>query len=142
MDIKEILEHLPHRYPFLLVDRVLELEPGQRILAIKNVTMNEPFFPGHFPGHPIMPGVMIIEALAQAAAILTFKSTGHLDGRVVYFVGIDECRFKSPVVPGDQLLLEAHHERTLRGIGKFTARARVGERLAAEAKMMCAVRDP
>jgi 3-hydroxyacyl-[acyl-carrier-protein] dehydratase len=142
MDIKEILEHLPHRYPFLLVDRVLELEPGQRILALKNVTMNEPFFPGHFPGHPIMPGVMIIEALAQAAAILTFKSTGHLDGRVVYFVGIDECRFKSPVVPGDQLLLEAHHERTLRGIGKFTARARVGERLAAEAKMMCAVRDP
>jgi 3-hydroxyacyl-[acyl-carrier-protein] dehydratase len=142
MDIKEILEHLPHRYPFLLVDRVLELEPGERILALKNVTMNEPFFPGHFPGHPIMPGVMIIEALAQAAAILTFKSTGHLGGRVVYFVGIDECRFKTPVVPGDQLLLEAHHERTLRGIGKFTARARVGERLAAEAKMMCAVRDP
>ena len=142
MDIKEILEHLPHRYPFLLVDRVLELEPGQRILALKNVTMNEPFFPGHFPGHPIMPGVMIIEALAQAAAILTFKSTGQLGGRVVYFVGIDECRFKTPVVPGDQLLLEAHHERTLRGIGKFTARARVGDRLAAEAKMMCAVRDP
>jgi 3-hydroxyacyl-[acyl-carrier-protein] dehydratase len=142
MDIREVLEHLPHRYPFLLVDRVLELEPGERILALKNVTINEPFFPGHFPGHPIMPGVMIIEALAQAAAILTFKSTGHLAGRVVYFVGIDECRFKTPVLPGDQLLLEARHERTLRGIGKFSARARVGERLAAEAVMMCAVRDP
>ncbi len=142
MDIKEILEHLPHRYPFLLVDRVLEIEPGRRIVALKNVTFNEPFFPGHFPGHPIMPGVRIIEALAQAAAILTFKSTEKLDGRLVYFVGIDDARFKSPVVPGDQLILEAQHERTIRGIGKFTARARVGERLAAEATMMCAVRDP
>jgi len=142
MDIKEILEHLPHRYPFLLVDRVLEIEPGKRIVALKNVTFNEPFFPGHFPGHPIMPGVMIIEALAQAAAILTFKSTEKLDGRLVYFVGIDDARFKSPVVPGDQLTLEAQHERTIRGIGKFTVRARVGERLAAEATLMCAVRDP
>jgi 3-hydroxyacyl-[acyl-carrier-protein] dehydratase len=142
MDIKEILEHLPHRYPFLLVDRVLEIEPGKRIVALKNVTFNEPFFPGHFPGYPIMPGVMIIEALAQAAAILTFKSTEKLDGRLVYFVGIDDARFKSPVVPGDQLILEAQHERTIRGIGKFTVRARVGERLAAEATLMCAVRDP
>jgi 3-hydroxyacyl-[acyl-carrier-protein] dehydratase len=142
MDIKEILEHLPHRYPFLLVDRVLEIDPGKRIVALKNVTFNEPFFPGHFPGHPIMPGVMIIEALAQAAAILTFKSTEKLDGRIVYFVGIDDARFKSPVVPGDQLILEAQHERTIRGIGKFTVRARVGERLAAEATLMCAVRDP
>lgn len=142
MDIKEILEHLPHRYPFLLVDRVLEIEPNKRIVALKNVTFNEPFFPGHFPGFPIMPGVMIIEALAQAAAILTFKSTEKLDGRLVYFVGIDDARFKSPVVPGDQLILEAQHERTIRGIGKFTARARVGERLAAEATLMCAVRDP
>jgi 3-hydroxyacyl-[acyl-carrier-protein] dehydratase len=141
MDIKEILEHLPHRYPFLLVDRVLEIDPGERILALKNVTMNEPFFPGHFPGHPIMPGVMIIEALAQAAAILTFKSTEKLDGRLVYFVGIDEARFKIPVVPGDQLLLEARHIRTIRGIGKFSAQARVGDRMAAEAVLMCAVRD-
>ena len=142
MDIKEVLDHLPHRYPFLLVDRVLEIEPGKRIVALKNVTFNEPFFPGHFPGHPIMPGVMIIEALAQAAAILTFKSTEKLDGRLVYFVGIDDARFKSPVVPGDQLLLEAQHERTIRGIGKFTVRGLVGERLAAEATLMCAVRDP
>jgi 3-hydroxyacyl-[acyl-carrier-protein] dehydratase len=142
MDIKEILEHLPHRYPFLLVDRVLEIEPNKRIVALKNVTINEPFFPGHFPGHPIMPGVMIIEAMAQAAAILTFKSTEKLDGRLVYFLGIDDARFKSPVVPGDQLILEAHHERTLRGIGKFTAQARVGDRIAAEAVMMCAIRDP
>jgi 3-hydroxyacyl-[acyl-carrier-protein] dehydratase len=141
MDIKEILEHLPHRYPFLLVDRVLEIDPGERILALKNVTINEPFFPGHFPGHPIMPGVMIIEAMAQAAAILTFKSTAKLDGRLVYFLGIDEARFKTPVVPGDQLLLEARHIRTLRGIGKFSAQARVGDRVAAEATMMCAIRD-
>jgi 3-hydroxyacyl-[acyl-carrier-protein] dehydratase len=142
MDIKAVLEHLPHRYPFLLVDRVLELEPGARIVALKNVTINEPFFPGHFPHHPVMPGVMVIEAMAQAAAILAFKSGERLpdEHSVVYFVGIDEARFKSPVMPGDQLMLHARIDRHLKGIWKFSTEARVGERLAAEAKMMCALR--
>ncbi len=143
LDIKEILEHLPHRYPFLLVDRVLECEPGKHVVALKNVTINEPFFPGHFPHHPVMPGVMIIEAMAQAAAILAFRTLGGVPGdhHVVYFVGIDEARFKSPVVPGDQLMLHARIERHLRGIWKFAAEAKVGEILAAEARMMCTVRD-
>jgi len=143
MDIKTVLERLPHRYPFLLVDRVLECEAGKRILALKNVTINEPFFPGHFPHHPIMPGVMLIEAMAQAAAILAFESSKLRpdDKSVVYFLGIDEARFKSPVVPGDQLMLEARIERHLKGVWKFAAEARVGERLVAVAKMMCALRD-
>jgi 3-hydroxyacyl-[acyl-carrier-protein] dehydratase len=143
MDIKTVLERLPHRYPFLLVDRVLECEAGKRILALKNVTINEPFFRGHFPHHPIMPGVMLIEAMAQAAAILAFESSKLRpdDKSVVYFLGIDEARFKSPVVPGDQLMLEARIERHLKGVWKFAAEARVGERLAAVAKMMCALRD-
>jgi 3-hydroxyacyl-[acyl-carrier-protein] dehydratase len=143
MDIKTVLERLPHRYPFLLVDRVLECEVGKRILALKNVTINEPFFPGHFPHHPIMPGVMLIEAMAQAAAILAFESSKLRpdDKSVVYFLGIDEARFKSPVVPGDQLMLEARIERHLKGVWKFAAEARVGERLAAVAKMMCTLRD-
>jgi 3-hydroxyacyl-[acyl-carrier-protein] dehydratase len=143
MDIKTVLERLPHRYPFLLVDRVLECETGKRILALKNVTINEPFFPGHFPHHPIMPGVMLIEAMAQAAAILAFESSRLLpdDKSVVYFLGIDEARFKSPVLPGDQLMLEARIERHLKGVWRFAAEARVGERLAATAKMMCALRD-
>jgi 3-hydroxyacyl-[acyl-carrier-protein] dehydratase len=143
MDIKAVLEHLPHRYPFLLVDRVLEMEPGKSIVALKNVTINEPFFPGHFPHHPVMPGVMVIEAMAQAAAILAFKSGERLpdEHSVVYFVGIDEARFKSPVMPGDQLMLHARIDRHLKGIWKFSTEARVGERLAAVAKMMCALRD-
>jgi 3-hydroxyacyl-[acyl-carrier-protein] dehydratase len=143
MDIKAVLEHLPHRYPFLLVDRVLEMEPGKSIVALKNVTINEPFFPGHFPHHPVMPGVMVIEAMAQAAAILAFKSGERLpdEHSVVYFVGIDEARFKSPVMPGDQLILHARIDRHLKGIWKFSTEARVGERLAAVAKMMCALRD-
>jgi 3-hydroxyacyl-[acyl-carrier-protein] dehydratase len=143
MDIKAVMEHLPHRYPFLLVDRVLELEPGKRILALKNVTINEPFFPGHFPHHPVMPGVMVIEAMAQAAAILAFKSGERLpdDKSVVYFVGIDDARFKSPVTPGDQLALHARIDRHLKGIWKFSTEARVGERLAAAATMMCALRE-
>jgi 3-hydroxyacyl-[acyl-carrier-protein] dehydratase len=142
LDIKQILEHLPHRYPFLLVDRVLECEPGKHVVALKNVTINEPFFPGHFPHHPVMPGVMIIEAMAQAAAILAFRTLGAVPGdqHVVYFVGIDEARFKSPVLPGDQLMLYARIERHLRGIWKFAAEAKVGDTLAAEAKMMCTVR--
>jgi 3-hydroxyacyl-[acyl-carrier-protein] dehydratase len=143
MDIKTVLERLPHRYPFLLVDRVIECEVNKRILALKNVTINEPFFPGHFPHHPIMPGVMLIEAMAQAAAILAFESSKLRpdDKSVVYFLGIDEARFKSPVVPGDQLVLEARIERHLKGVWKFAAEAHVGERLAATAKLMCALRD-
>ena len=127
----------------LLVDRVLECEPGKRILAIKNVTINEPFFNGHFPHHPVMPGVLIIEALAQTAAILSFKTLGTLpdDKSVYYFVGIDEARFKRPVSPGDQLMLEVTVVRLVRGIWKFQGYARVGEALAAEARLMCTVRD-
>jgi len=142
MEIQEILEYLPHRYPMLLVDRVLEIEPGKRILALKNVSVNEHFFVGHFPHHPVMPGVLIIEALAQAAAILSFCTRGKKpdDKSVYYFVGIDEARFKRPVVPGDQLLLEVAKERELQGVGKFAAQARVGERLVAEAKLLCTLR--
>jgi 3-hydroxyacyl-[acyl-carrier-protein] dehydratase len=143
MDIHEILKYLPHRYPILLVDRVLELEEGKRILALKNVTINEPFFNGHFPHHPVMPGVLIVEALAQAAAILSFKTLGTLpdDRSVYYFVGIDEARFKRPVSPGDQLTLDVVIERNVRGMWKFAAQARVGDALAAEAKLMCTVRS-
>ena len=142
MEIQEILEYLPHRYPMLLVDRVLEIEPGKRILALKNVSVNEHFFVGHFPHHPVMPGVLIIEALAQAAAILSFYTRGQKpdDKSVYYFVGIDEARFKRPVVPGDQLLLEVAKERELQGVGKFAAQARVGEKLVAEAKLLCTLR--
>ena len=142
MDIHEILAHLPHRYPMLLVDRVLECEPGKRILAIKNVTINEPFFSGHFPHYPVMPGVLVVEAMAQAAAILSFDTLGAKPDKnsVYYFVGIDEARFKRPVIPGDQLVLEVLLERSVRGIWKFDAKARVGDALAAEAKIMCTVR--
>jgi 3-hydroxyacyl-[acyl-carrier-protein] dehydratase len=142
IDIKGILEHLPHRFPFLLVDRVLEFVPHKYIVALKNVTINEPFFPGHFPHHPVMPGVLMIEAMAQAAAILAFRSAEQkpTDGIVVYFAGIDEARFKRPVVPGDQMILRANLARHLRGIWKFTATAHVGEELAAEATLMCTMR--
>jgi len=143
IEIREIMRILPHRYPFLLVDRVIELEGQKRAVGIKNVTINEPFFMGHFPGHPVMPGVMVIEAMAQAAAILAFKSGERLPDAhsVVYFVGIDDARFKSPVMPGDQLMLHARIDRHLKGIWKFSTEARVGERLAAVATMMCALRD-
>lgn len=143
MDINEILQYLPHRYPFLLVDRVLEIEEGVRILALKNVTMNEPFFPGHFPNRPVMPGVLILEALAQAAAVLSFKTMGHKPDpdSVVYFAGIDNARFKRPVLPGDQLLLDVSISRKMRNIWKYTAVARVGDELAAEADLMCALKN-
>lgn len=142
MDINEILQYLPHRYPFLLVDRVLELEEGKRVLALKNVTMNEPFFPGHFPHRPVMPGVLILEALAQAAAVLSFKTMGQKpdENSVVYFAGIDKARFKRPVSPGDQLLLEVSIARTMRNIWKYDAMARVGDEVAAEAELMCALK--
>ena len=139
MDIKDIMRHLPHRYPFLLVDRVLELAKGERIVALKNVTMNEPFFPGHFPNHPVMPGVLIIEALAQAAGILAFQSADMpvTENTVVYFVGIDNARFKRPVTPGDQLRLEATITKNMRGIWKFTTQAVVDGQVACEADLMC-----
>ena len=139
MDIHEILNHLPHRYPFMLVDRVLSLELGKEIVAVKNVSMNEPFFPGHFPYHPVMPGVLIVEAMAQAAAILSFKTmdTKPSDDSVYYFAGIDSARFKKPVSPGDQLILKVRIERVLRGIWKYVGQALVDDVVVAEAEMMC-----
>ena len=143
MDIHEIIEHLPHRYPFLLVDRVLAVEPGKSIHAYKNITMNEPYFVGHFPHHPVMPGVLIMEALAQAAGILSFKTMESKPdaSSVFYFVGIDECRFKKPVMPGDQLHLHVDILRQIRGIWKFKAEARVDGQIVAEGTLMCAKRD-
>lgn len=142
MNIEQILQYLPHCYPFLLVDRVLEMEVGKRILALKNVTINEPFFPGHFPHAPVMPGVLILEALAQAAAVLSFETMGTRPNAdsIVYFAGIDEARFRRPVVPGDQLLLEVELLRNVRGISKYSATARVGEEIAAQAQLMCALK--
>ena len=143
MDIHEILEYLPHRYPFLLIDRVVAVEPGKSIHAYKNITINEPFFVGHFPHHPVMPGVLIMEALAQAAGILSFKTEDKkpTQSDVFYFAGIDEARFKRPVMPGDQLHLHVEIERQMRGVWKFKAEARVDGQLAAEARLMCAKRD-
>jgi 3-hydroxyacyl-[acyl-carrier-protein] dehydratase len=142
MEIREVLEYLPHRYPFLLIDRVLLCEPGKRVVARKNVSINEPFFQGHFPYYPVMPGVLIVEAMAQAAAILTFHTEkAKADERsVYYFVGIDNARFKKPVVPGDSLRLEVSLNRQVRGIWKFDARALVDDALVAEAHLMCTVR--
>jgi 3-hydroxyacyl-[acyl-carrier-protein] dehydratase len=143
MDIHQILKKLPHRYPILLVDRVLELESGKRIKALKNVTINEPFFEGHFPHRPVMPGVLMLEALAQAAAILSFETLGKTpdDKTVYYFAGIDGARFKRPVEPGDQLTLDVTLERAKAGIFKFKARAMVGDELAVEAELMCTMRS-
>ena len=143
MDINQILEYLPHRYPFLLVDRVLSCDPGKTIVALKNVTINEPFFQGHFPNYPVMPGVLIIECMAQAAAILTFHSEKAKPdkGSVYFFVGIDNARFKKPVVPGDTLRLQVAITRHVRGIWKFAAQAFVGETMAAESEIMCTVRS-
>jgi len=143
MDIHHVLEHLPHRYPFLLVDRVLSCEPGKNIVAIKNVTINEPFFGGHFPHHPLMPGVLIIEALAQAAAILSFMTMGaKADAEsVYYFAGIDNARFKRPVTAGDTLRLNVDLQRHMRGIWKFRADARVEDAIVAEAELLCTVRS-
>ena len=143
MDIKEILEHLPHRYPFLLVDRVVDFEVGKSIHAYKNISFNEPFFTGHFPHHPVMPGVLIMEALAQAAGILSFKTMNAKpdNSSVFYFVGIDNARFKRPVVPGDQLHLHVEIVRQMRGIWKYKVEARVDDEVAAQAELMCAQRD-
>ncbi len=142
MDINEIMAYLPHRFPFLLVDRVISLEPGKSIVALKNVSMNEPFFPGHFPKHPVMPGVLILEALAQAAALLSFKTVADAPNgdSVVYFAGIDAARFKKPVMPGDQLMLHAEILRNLKGIWKYATYAEVDGQRVAEAEMMATLR--
>jgi len=142
MNIHAILKQLPHRYPFLLVDKVVELERNARILAVKNVTFNEPFFMGHFPGRPVMPGVLMLEALAQAAGLLAFDAMGQVpdENNIYYFVGIDSARFKRPVEPGDQLLLEASIDRIRAGIWKFKGVARVGDEIACEAELMCTMR--
>ncbi len=144
LDIKQIMERLPHRYPMLLVDRVIEMEPGKRIVAIKNVTLNEPFFTGHFPHHPVMPGVLIIEALAQASALFSFgtdSSVTPANPKMAYYlVGVDDARFRRPVVPGDQLRLESVAVKISRSICKYSTRATVDGQLVAEAKIMCAIR--
>ena len=143
MDIHEILDHLPHRYPFVLIDRVVSLDLGKEITAIKNVTINEPFFPGHFPYHPVMPGVLIVEAMAQAAAILSFKTmnTKPSEESVYYFAGIDSARFKKPVGPGDQIILNVKIVRILKGIWKYSGVATVGNDIVAEASMMCILKE-
>ncbi len=144
LDIGEILRSLPHRYPFLLVDRVIDLQPNQSLTAIKNVSFNEPYFLGHFPQHPIMPGVLIIEALAQATGILAFQSQTQPPSdktAMQYLVGVDEARFKQPVVPGDQLVLHVKLLRLRQGVGSFDAEARVEDRVVASAKLMCARRE-
>lgn len=140
MDIHEVLKHLPHRYPFLLIDRVLEYVPGKTLKALKNVTYNEHFFTGHFPVRPVMPGVLILEALAQATGILAFRSTETLpsDGTLYYFVGIDNARFKRPVEPGDQLVLNVEVKRNMRNVWQFQARAEVDGHMVACADIMCA----
>lgn len=147
MGINEIIALLPHRYPFLLIDRVLSMEPDKNIVALKNVTINEPFFPGHYPHHPVMPGVLIIEAMAQAAALLSFKSMGlkstgvGVDQKsVYYFAGIDGARFRRPVGPGDQLIIKVTLLRSMRGLFKFSATAEVDNQPAAEAELMCTVK--
>ena len=143
MDIHEILDHLPHRYPFVLIDKVISLDLGKEITAIKNVTINEPFFPGHFPYHPVMPGVLIVEAMAQAAAILSFKTmdTKPSEESVYYFAGIDNARFKKPVGPGDQIILNVKIDRILKGIWKYSGIATVDDEVVAEAGMMCILKE-
>jgi 3-hydroxyacyl-[acyl-carrier-protein] dehydratase len=143
MDIHEILNYLPHRYPFVLIDKVISLDLGKEITAIKNVTINEPFFPGHFPYHPVMPGVLIVEAMAQAAAILSFKTmdTKPSEESVYYFAGIDNARFKKPVGPGDQIILNVKIDRILKGIWKYSGIATVDDEVVAEAGMMCILKE-
>jgi len=142
MDIHQILERLPHRYPILLIDRVLELEKGKSIKALKNVSINEPYFAGHFPRRPVMPGVLMLEAMAQAAAVLSFETMNLLpdDNSVYYFAGIDGARFKRVVEPGDQLILDVEIDRMRASIWKYKARATVGGELAVEANLICTTR--
>ena len=140
LDLQRILKLLPHRYPFLMIDRVRELEPKKRVVAIKNVSNNEPQFQGHFPGRPIMPGVLILEAFAQAAVVMMLAADASTpENQVYYYLGIDNARFKKPVVPGDQLELEVTLDRALRGIGKFNCIARVAGEVVAEASILCTI---
>jgi len=140
LDIHAIMRQLPHRYPFLLIDRVLDCKPGESLTALKNVTINEPFFPGHFPHHPVMPGVLILEAMAQATGLLAFATLGKppSDNELYYFVGIDKARFREPVEPGDQLIFKVRIEAQKRNIWKFSGVAEIDGRVAAEAELMCA----
>ncbi|MCL2657395.1 MAG: 3-hydroxyacyl-ACP dehydratase FabZ [Betaproteobacteria bacterium] len=139
MDIGEVMQYLPHRYPFLLIDRVLELTPGEKIKAIKNVTVNEPFFTGHFPHYPVMPGVLVIEAMAQAAAVLSYKTRDLKPdaNTVAYFAGIDKVRFKRPVVPGDQLVFDVALVKNKGDLWKYQGTASIDGQIAAEADLMC-----
>ena len=143
MDIHEILKKLPHRFPFVMVDRVTKIEKGQSIQAIKNVTINEPFFPGHFPNRPVMPGVLMLEAMAQAAALLVFDNQGASpsDNQVYYFAGIDSARFKRPVEPGDQLVMDITMLRAKAGIYKFAGVSRVDGQVVCEAELMCTLKE-
>ena len=144
MDLREIMEYLPHRFPMLLIDRVTALVPGKSARGVKNVTMNEPFFPGHFPDYPVMPAVLVVEALAQLASILAWRTVGAKPGggANIFFAGIDNARFRRMVLPGDQLILEAELQRQVRGIGKYGVRATVGGEIAAEADLLAAMRNP
>ena len=141
-DIQKIMEYLPHRYPFLLVDRVIELVPGYRITALKNVTINEPFFTGHFPGRPVMPGVLIIEAMAQVGGLLAYESSlDDKHGLLIYFMGIDKVRFRKPVVPGDQLIFEAKILKMRSKVAKMSGTASVDNQIVAEAELMASFGD-
>jgi 3-hydroxyacyl-[acyl-carrier-protein] dehydratase len=142
LDISQVKELLPHRYPFLLIDRVIDMKPGESLSALKNVSVNEPFFQGHFPGLPIMPGVLIIESLAQAISLLAFHSLGEgRDSRIFMLVGIDKARFRGQVVPGDQLILKVSMKRNMRGVGVYQCRAMVEDNVVVEAEIMCSVQD-
>lgn len=140
MDIQAILEHLPHRYPFLLIDRVVQCEPGKSLTALKNVSFNEPYFQGHFPQQAVMPGVLILEAMAQATGVLAFKTNNGRDN-IYYLVGIDSARFKQTVVPGDQLVIEVEFKQAVRNVWKVDARAKVDGKVVASAELMCAEKD-
>ncbi|HHC71892.1 MAG TPA: 3-hydroxyacyl-ACP dehydratase FabZ [Thiotrichales bacterium] len=142
-DIHAILKYLPHRFPFLLVDRILDFQKDSHIVALKNVTYNEPFFPGHFPQSPVFPGVLILEAMAQATGIYAVKKRGYLpqDNMVYYFVGIDKARFKQPVVPGDQMIITMRHLRTKRGIWLFEGDTRVNDKVVCSASVMCTEKE-
>lgn len=139
MGVVEIEQLLPHRFPFLLLDRIIEFEPQKRIVALKNVTANEPFFQGHFPGFPIMPGVLVLEAMAQAGALMIMHEDEHPGDRLIYFTGVDGCKFRTPVTPGDQIRIEVEVLRFRMSAGRMQGRARVGDKLAAEATLSCAV---
>jgi len=141
LDVNEIMKLLPHRYPFLLVDRITEIDPGKKIVGLKNVTINEPFFPGHFPGHPVMPGVLIVEAMAQVAAILVYSSSDENKDKITYFVGIDNTKFRKPVVPGDQIRLELEVTGCRRGIWSFAGKAYVDGKLVTESELRATFAD-